>query len=216
MGAQVSSEAVLRRCFREPIPEIFAAADALKEAVAAHRRGDVSKCEDHLRQANCPIVREWTDPFLGPWRRNPYLGLRAIPDAPRVIPKSDRTPLRMPTKLEKTALVRRFGHKCAFCEIPLVRVEVRKAICAAYPRSAIWGRTNNDCHAALLCMWLQFDHVLPHSRGGDNSPENLVVTCAPCNFGRMSFTLEEVGIVDPRTVQRTPTEWSGLEEYLAA
>ena len=43
-------------------------------------------------------------------------------------------------------------------------------------------------------MWLQFDHLLPNQGGGDSKLDNVVVTCAPCNFGRMDHTLEEVGL----------------------
>ena len=63
-------------------------------------------------------------------------------------------------------------------------------------------------------MWMQFDHVLPHSRGGDNSLENVIVTCAPCSFGRMERTLEEVGLIDPRLVPMDKTRWDGLERLL--
>jgi 5-methylcytosine-specific restriction endonuclease McrA len=63
-------------------------------------------------------------------------------------------------------------------------------------------------------MWMQFDHVVPHSRGGDNSLENVIVTCAPCNFGRMERTLEEVGLIDPRTLSFLATPWDGLERLL--
>ena len=60
----------------------------------------------------------------------------------------------------------------------------------------------------------QFDHVLPHARGGDNSLENVVPTCAGCNYGRASMTLEEVGLLDPRTRPPKQAEWDGLERIL--
>jgi 5-methylcytosine-specific restriction endonuclease McrA len=65
-------------------------------------------------------------------------------------------------------------------------------------------------------MWLQYDHLVPHAKGGNNDLENVVVTCAPCNFCRMEYTLEEVGISDPR--ERTPisSSWDGLERLLAS
>src|SRR5690242_18273793 len=77
-----------------------------------------------------------------------------------------------------------------------------------------WGRTNVSRHLAFQCMWMQFDHLVPHSRGGDNSLENVVVTCAPCNFGRMQWTLEEVGLTDPRHRLAQKTGWDGLERMI--
>jgi hypothetical protein len=71
----------------------------------------------------------------------------------------------------------------------------------------------------LQVMWLQYDHVVVHSRGGETTMENLVVTCAACNFGRDRFTLEEMWLSDPRTSIRLASwdgrrVWSGLEEIL--
>jgi hypothetical protein len=208
------AEPMLRRCFREPIPEIFAAAAMLKDAVSAHIAGDFAGCEALIHKANDPAVRAWTAPFLGSWRRNPFINPRQVAGAPPIIPRAART-TRMPNRLEKAALVETWGHGCAFCGIPLIRVEVRKALCAAYPAAAVWGATNDNCHAALLCMSLQYDHVVPHSRGGDNSLKNLVVTCAACNYGRMWFVLDEVGLMDPRDRLRARGDWTGLEEFLS-
>jgi 5-methylcytosine-specific restriction endonuclease McrA len=28
---------------------------------------------------------------------------------------------------------------------------------------------------------IEFDHVIPHSRGGPTTPENLRILCRPCN-----------------------------------
>jgi hypothetical protein len=84
----------------------------------------------------------------------------------------------------------------------------------AYPDALPWGRTNPTQHAAFQGLWMQFDHVLPHSRGGDNSLENVVITCAPCNYGRMHWTLDEVGLVDPRKMPTHKTSWDGLERLL--
>lgn len=78
----------------------------------------------------------------------------------------------------------------------------------------MWGRCNRDQHAAFQTMWLQYDHLLPHARGGDNSDDNLVITCAPCNFARMDFTLEEVGVENPLAYARVESEWDGLERFI--
>ena len=62
--------------------------------------------------------------------------------------------------------------------------------CARHYRDALpWGRTNTGQHAAFQCLWLQFDHVLPHSRGGPTDLDNLIITCGP-------LQLREIGL-DP-------------------
>ncbi|MEL0166487.1 MAG: HNH endonuclease [Pseudomonadaceae bacterium] len=60
-------------------------------------------------------------------------------------------------------------------------------------------------------MWAQYDHVVPHSHGGANDLDNLVVTCAACNFGKMEYTLDELGLIDPRTIPPIQSSWDGLE-----
>jgi len=62
-------------------------------------------------------------------------------------------------------------------------------------------------------MWAQFDHAVPYTRGGSNEMDNLVVTRTPCNFGRMQYTVEEVGLVDPRTRDPVRSMWDGLERF---
>jgi 5-methylcytosine-specific restriction endonuclease McrA len=79
-----------------------------------------------------------------------------------------------------------------------------------------WGDRNAEQHAGLQAMWVQYDHVVPHARGGDNALTNLVVACAPCNCARMDYTLEEVGLLDPRTREPVRSSWDGLERLLAS
>jgi len=38
------------------------------------------------------------------------------------------------------------------------------------------------------------DHVIPRSRGGINSWENLCLACGPCNRKKADFLLEEIGM----------------------
>ena len=109
-------------------------------------------------------------------------------------------------------MLNRDGHCCVFCGIPVIRAEVRKEFTRLYPEALVWGRRNIEQHAAFQAMWLQYDHLVPHSRGGNNDLENLVITCAPCNFGRMEYTVEEVGLINPMSCERSKIAWTGLEE----
>jgi HNH endonuclease len=204
---------------REPIDEIFIASQLLDRATDAHLAGDLSTADTLIREANMPAVRAWTESLWGSRAANldqqKYHQFRAIAGAPPYLEKVQHIPARMPTSAEKNIIIERYGRNCVFCGIPLIRKEVRIAFQSAYPDALPWGRANQTQHAAFQCMWMQFDHLLPHSRGGDNSVGNVVVTCAPCNFGRMQWTLEEVGLIDPRLRRAQRTSWDGLERALS-
>ena len=211
-----SDELWHRQCIRSPIPEIEEAAILLSAATEAHLAGDLAGAEQLIRRADMQAIGDWVAPLLGNDTQFPdragYVRYRQIPGAPPVLPKADRLKERMPTREAQAALISLYGLRCVFCEIPLIRPQVRSAFVKAYPHAVPWGKVS---HAAFLAMWLQFDHVVPHSRGGGNSPSNIVVTCSGCNYGRMSYTLEEIGVTDPRLREVRKTEWDGLERFRA-
>lgn len=208
----------LRRCMRQPIDDIFIASELLDRAADAHLSADCPTAEMLIQKADMPGVRAWTESLWGSARANPdqweYRRFRQTPAAPPMLPREKRIPKGMPSKAERARIIDRFGRNCVFCGIPLVSLEVRNALRLAYPNALRWGTTNLGQHSAFQCMWLQFDHIIPHCRGGDNTLENIVVTCAPCNFGRMEYTLEQLGLIDPRTLPITKTSWDGLERVL--
>ncbi len=212
-----------RRCMREPIPIIFEAFGLLKQAVAAHLAGDRATAAANFNAANMREVWRWTDSLWGSKARNPdqwkYHRIRPAFDAPSHLPLDKQTRRRDPTRAEQAALIQRYGRNCAFCGLPLISTRVREYFCESYleryPDAVPWPTGGNGMtmkqHAAFQCLWLQFDHVLPLSRGGDNSLDNFVVTCAGCNFGRFNHTLEECGLIDPRTITPPKTAWDGFE-----
>lgn len=204
-----TSKLVSRRCLREPIPEIEQAAQMLLRAVSAHQLGDGRLAEYLIRLANMEEVGEWSNSLWG--KRSPHVQYRGTPGAEPFLPKIERHVVRMPTLAQRHELHQRDGYHCRFCGIPVMRKEIRQGFMAAYPALSIWGRTHGMQHAAFQAIWAQYDHVVPRARGGDNDLNNIVVTCAPCNYGRMSYTLEEVNLVDPREQEPVRSKWDGLE-----
>ena len=201
-----------RRCIRNPIPEIYEAARLLDAAVSAYLLGKPSVSEELIRLANMEIIREWTESIWG--ANSPYIMFKDLENLSPILSKNQRVQVRMPTSSEKSELIARDGRRCRFCGIPLVRSELRMAIGKAYPDALKWGSRNIEQHAAFQAMWLQYDHVIPHSRDGDNNIENIVITCAPCNFGRMDNLVEEIELADPRDTPPLSTDWDGLERFL--
>lgn len=209
----------LKDCFRTPIPEIFEAARLLSAAADAHLRGNSLAADQLLRAADMPVIGEWLDSiWLG--RNEPYRPVQKVAGLPPVLPKAERFQPRDATPQMKRELVVRDGHHCRLCGIPLVRAEVRKALTRQYPNAARWiGTGQTQQHRGLQVMWLQYDHVVVHSRGGQTTMDNLVVTCPACNFGRDRFMMVEVGLRDPRLHPRAPSwngwrQWDGLERIL--
>jgi len=48
-------------------------------------------------------------------------------------------------------------------------------------RRAVLARDRHRCQYCGSSHHLTIDHVIPRSRGGDSSWENIVTSCAPCN-----------------------------------
>jgi 5-methylcytosine-specific restriction endonuclease McrA len=197
----------MRTCLRDPIPEITEAARLLDCAVAAHLRGDRVVADELIRGANMPAIREWVESIWG--KKTGFLPKRTV----RCIEKELRVKERMPTPAQKVELLRRDGYHCRFCGIPVIRTEIRKRIHAIYPDALPWGRRNIDQHAAFQAMWVQYDHLVAHASSGTNDLDNIVITCGPCNFGRRHHSLEEVGLIDPRTREPLRSTWDGLERF---
>jgi 5-methylcytosine-specific restriction endonuclease McrA len=199
-----------RRCLREPIKEISDAAGWLSDAADAHLAGNRARAAMLIQQANLNAIRDWTESIWGRHDQN-ILRWRNVDGAPPKLPAKERPTPRHPHGALRREVVARDGHHCRFCGIPVIDRGVRQLLRSAYPDELPWLRTNRGQHAAFQCMWLQYDHVLPNGRNGESSLENLVVTCAPCNFGRMERTLEEVGLLDPRSSAVPQSDWDGLE-----
>lgn len=64
------------------------------------------------------------------------------------------------------------------------REQTRPAIPAPI-REAVWQRDGECCaYCGTFAGPFHLDHIIPWSRGGDHSVENLTVACAPCNWSK--------------------------------
>jgi 5-methylcytosine-specific restriction endonuclease McrA len=88
-----------------------------------------------------------------------------------------RVPRRFRRQVTNTFLFARDGYSCMYC---------------GAHRSELRGRE-----------FLTRDHVHPRSRGGENSWQNVVTACSPCNNRKGDRTPDEAGLA-LRTVPREP------------
>ena len=204
-----------RRCLRTPISELFWSAAVLEEGVERHLVGDSSGAAICFEAANADVVRDYIETMWGPAKlwpdQNHYLRRRKVHELPEPQTKAKD---RMPASDARQAIIERDGYRCRFCGLWVVPSEVRKLLNKLYPVEVPWGSRNSEQHAAFQALWLQYDHVVPASYGGDSSADNVVVTCASCNFAKWDYQLAELGLLDPRDRQPIPTRWIGLTNVL--
>jgi 5-methylcytosine-specific restriction endonuclease McrA len=93
-------------------------------------------------------------------------------------------------------------------------------------RRAVFARDNWTCQYCGARSNLTVDHVIPRSKGGGSSWENIVASCAPCNRRKGDALLRQVGmrlLKKPRTPSAnvfihvaSPTIPVAWQQYLAA
>lgn len=76
----------------------------------------------------------------------------------------------------------------------------------AFTRFNLFLRDGFACQYCGRAEDLTFDHVIPRSRGGRTTWENIVTACAPCNLGKGGRTPREAGM-QPRRFPRRPTSY---------
>src|SRR5438132_12585212 len=70
-------------------------------------------------------------------------------------------------------------------------------------RRAVFARDSWTCQYCGSRSNLTVDHVIPRSKGGASSWENIVASCAPCNRRKGDQTPRQSGM-QPRRAARTP------------
>src|ERR1017187_8592047 len=124
-------------------------------------------------------------------------------------------PIRSPDKLA-TEVFKRDGYRCRYCGSRLVPINVLKAFSKAVGQDAFRATgTNLERHGIVLAFRANADHVVPWTLGARTDMTNLVSACWSCNFGKSSYTLEQIGVDDPRDRPIPASDgWDGLMSLL--
>ncbi len=199
----------LRRCLLAPLPEHAAAATLLSEAADALLYGKIELAGDLVRRADMPVLFDHTTLIMS--GRDPQVQRRRPVAA--LANSVEKVASRMPSSASTNALFARDGWHCRFCGCPVVPPLARRAMRAALPGAISWSETEGF-HGAFFALSASVDHVVPHSAGGTNEDANLVTACWSCQFGRGAWSLEEVGLLDPRAYAPVTDEWDGLSRLL--
>ena len=75
-----------------------------------------------------------------------------------------------------------------------IRIPFSKISAQTPSRSMIYKRDGNKCQYCGSTRSLTIDHVIPRSKGGCDTWENLVVACSPCNVKKGDKLLEQTNM----------------------
>ena len=204
----------MRHCIKEPNAAVLRVPELLAAAVDAHLAGDGDSACRNFRKADNLEVFFWLNPA---WYHVHLTVLHPRPEGDTCVrPKADRDPDRGISAVVKAAVLTRDGYRCRYCSLPVIDASIRKIAHRLYPDAVPWDpRDLRRQHAGFAALWLQYDHVEPHSHGGRSTAENVVVTCGLCNFGKHGYTLRQLDLSDPRSRTPVPTGWDGLARLRA-
>jgi 5-methylcytosine-specific restriction endonuclease McrA len=201
-----------RTSFRVPIPELETAADLLGLAADSLLACDEKKARSYLEQANMPALRIYMRSIASQVTREIHR-FRDVPGLAVAIPMSMRGP-RQPSSATALEIYHRDGFRCRYCGCRIVFPQAESVISTFVPGAVRWGTKDNELNAAFYTLKGVLDHIEPHAHGGSSDPENLVVTCQPCNYGKGNWFIQQLGLSDPRLRPPQVGNWDGLLRVL--
>jgi len=165
--------------------------DAVEKASLGDREGSIGI----LSRIRSDEMRHWFDDHgqVSGNKRARRLGITAP-----IFPPEQFDLVRSPAKLEK-AVYARDAYTCRYCGLR----QIAKAVLYAFEKAVGSSEfrmqgTNAQQHGIVHGFKIVADHVVPYKRGGRTDLNNLVAACPGCNYGKEAFTLEQLGMDDPR------------------
>lgn len=84
-----------------------------------------------------------------------------------------------------------------------IKIPYSKLMDTKPTRTMIYKRDGHKCQYCGSTKQLTIDHIIPRSRGGEDTWENLVVACMPCNTKKSNKLLEETNLT-LRSIPKQP------------
>ncbi len=196
-----------------PQPSWFSSqVDIFESAVNHFLFGDREKCLVELNRIRSEEITNWYIEHgqMSGRHRKEILGI----SRPLKVEEKDRDPQRSPIKLQEFVF-NRDGYKCRYCGNRLIsqdfiRLFIKKLDSPIFQR----GKSNVTTNGIIHITWPVADHVIPWNIGGRTNLKNLVSSCAPCNYGKDGYTIQQIGIQNPFTRNPKIDQWNGLSNKL--
>ena len=185
--------------------------DLFISAVEAYIAGNKSLSLEIISQIRSDEITEWYIEHGQMSGRHRKLQLNITP--PETIDISLRDPVRSPAKIQQKVFERDAYH-CRYCGGKVISQEFLRSFIKSL-NSPLFsrGETNLSTHGIIHITWPVADHVIPWNKGGRTCLDNLVSSCAPCNYGKDGYMIEQLGIADPFERSAKNSNWDGFNNY---
>jgi hypothetical protein len=196
------------------VPEFFEEAlETFSVAIRELASGDQKKSLERLNECKSELVGNF---FIEHGQQSAYFRVRNKKqvDLLNKAAKSINPSPRLLPKVEKLVFLRD-SYRCRYCGLRIISKEVFSEYSRIVgPEYFSVERENSKRNGLTLGLRGVADHVEPFASGGLTEIENLVTSCYSCNFGKAGYTLDQVGIEDPKLRPPMNDGWQGLTEYL--
>ena len=196
------------------VPEFFEEAlETFSVAIRELVSGDQKKSLERLNECKSELVGNF---FIEHGQQSAYFRVRNKKqvDLLNKAAKSINPSPRLLPKVEKLVFLRD-SYRCRYCGLRIISKEVFSEYSRIVgPEYFSVERENSKRNGLTLGLRGVADHVEPFASGGLTEIENLVTSCYSCNFGKAGYTLDQLGIEDPRLRPPMNDGWQGLTEYL--
>lgn len=196
------------RSFLPALPTAIAAVRVFRQACAHIRDGNSAHAAELIRSLDDIALRAHYDNVQAECGRR--LASAATAQTPIDPEKASE---RMPGAAIQRSILERDGWRCRWCTtpiiIPVANNRMTRELPDLYPR----GTKNVEIHGLIMCSQGSIDHVIVHSLGGTNDPDNLVTACWPCQFARGELDYTRLGLTDPRLRPPIVDDWDGCHWF---
>jgi len=197
-----------------PLPGYFEKALVnFSYSVLSLAQGKLDEALDFLKLCDSDLVGQF---FIEHGQQSAYFRVtnRKEIDKKNLLVKAVNKTHRLIPSIENEVFIRD-SYRCRYCQMRIVE----KNVFMEYSRivgseSFSVERENHKRNGLTLGLRGVADHVEPYASGGETDLDNLVTSCYSCNFGKAGYTLEQLGIEDPRVRPPIADSWQGLTEHL--
>ena len=186
--------------------------DLFIDSVKSYLKQDRIKAVELIHSIRDQEITDWYiehGQMSGMHRKN----LLNLPE-PQIVDIQNRDKCRSPKKYQNSVF-KRDNYHCRYCGNKVISQEFLKLFSRTINLPHFKrGKTNLTTHGIFHLTWPVADHLIPWTNGGETTIENLVTSCAPCNYGKAGYTIEQIRINSPLNQPVSQSSWIGLSQHI--